>query len=299
MSKRRGESPSITWERLRAIFGNAPQLTNVRETQFDYCELELKRLARTPYEEIDFRDLWYYHHDLAYVELQPEVFNRLFPVCLMNWHRSLLDNRPCTTGDADFHWAVQHGKVFEKMMTAAQREAVYAFFRDSFLERLDLERTFAEVRNNAPPASWIARFNSLGVVMPRIDIIWNEWWKLETPGRAVAALQYCSCLMYFDEENPLFEIWKGVSPPLWTNDGFFFSDAGWHEKNLTCLSQNLTTDFVIAKVQQAAAVIESKPEQETARRMTSDLPQCRPLIAERVRELPLRLRDGNGHEWSV
>jgi hypothetical protein len=293
------ECKTVGWERVRAIFGNAPPLRTIREAQFDFFELKLKRLALTPYQEINFSDLWYYHHDLAYVELQPELFNYLFPVCLMNWHQSLLDNRPCTTGDADFHFAVHHGNVFEKMMTAAQREAVYEFFRDSFLERLDLERTFAEIRNDAPSASWIDRFNSLGIIMPRIDMIWNEWWKLATPGRAVAALQYCSCLMYFDGENPLFDVWKGVSPPLWTNDGFFFSDEAWREDNQAFLSQNLTTEFVIAKVEQATAVIESEPEREKACRLVADLPQCRQLIAERVRELPLRLRDPGANEWSV
>jgi hypothetical protein len=190
--------------------------------------------------------------------------------------------------------------VFEKMMTAAQREAVYEFFRDSFRERLEIERGFSEMRNDQPTFCWIDRFNSLGMIMPRIELIWNDWWTLETPGRAVAALQYCSCLMYFNGENPLFDAWKGISPPLWTNDGFYFGGGMvWREENLAFLSRSLTAEFVVAKVQQAAARLEQEPEGEKARRLVSDLPRCWPLVAERVQELPLRLRDPNANEWSV
>jgi hypothetical protein len=297
--RRHDDSKSISWERVRTIFGNAPPLTTIWEAQFDYFELELQRLAHTPYQKIDFSDLWYYHHDLAYVELQPELFNYLFPVCLMDWHQSLMDNKPCSHGDSEFHYGVHQGNVFDKMMTAAQREAVYEFFRDSFLERLDLERGFAEIRNGSPTFCWIGRFNSLGVIMPRIEWIWNAWWTLETPGRAVAALQYCSCLMYFEGENPLFEIWKGVSPPLWTNDSLFGGGAGWREENIAFLSASLTTDFVVSKVEKATARLELEPGGEKARRLQADLPQCRPLIEERIKELLLRLRNPSAVEWSV
>lgn len=55
----------ITWQRLRAIFGHPPLVMNVTESQFDYNDGKLAALGRTPYDEIDFGDLWYHHHDLA------------------------------------------------------------------------------------------------------------------------------------------------------------------------------------------------------------------------------------------
>ena len=64
----------------------------------------LHKLAQTPWEKIDFSDLWYYHHDLAYVELQPELFAYLFPVCLMDWHMTLLQNVSCSHGDSEFRY---------------------------------------------------------------------------------------------------------------------------------------------------------------------------------------------------
>src|SRR4051794_19956218 len=78
----------IGWERARAIFGDPRPPRTVWERQFDYCDADLRRLATTPYDRIDFADLWYYYHDLAYVELQPDLFDYLFPACLVDWQRS-------------------------------------------------------------------------------------------------------------------------------------------------------------------------------------------------------------------
>ncbi|MCA9172516.1 MAG: hypothetical protein KDB23_32850, partial [Planctomycetales bacterium] len=133
----------ITWERLRAIFGNPPIVKEVWERQFDYFDAELQQLGRTPYDQIEFGDLWYYHHDLAYVELQPELFAHLFPVCLMDWHCSLIANQTCAHGDSEFHKGVRQGDVFDEMLTTAQRMQVESVFRDSMLYRLDQERGFA------------------------------------------------------------------------------------------------------------------------------------------------------------
>ena len=98
---------AINWERARAIFGNAEPPRQVWEKQFDYHDDELQRLAATPYREIERRKLSYYLEDLAFVELQPELFRYLFPVCLMEWHDSLRENRTCGRGLAEFHYAMR------------------------------------------------------------------------------------------------------------------------------------------------------------------------------------------------
>jgi hypothetical protein len=56
---------------------------------------------------------------------------------------------------------------------------------------------------------------------------------------------------------------------------------------------------VLAKIEQAAAQLKQAPEWEQACRLVADLPRGQQLIAERVRELPLRLRDPDANEWSV
>lgn len=291
---------AITWDRVLAMFGNPSPPKTIWESQFDYCDDGLRRLASTPHEEITPTDLWYYFHDLAYVELQPDLFDYLFPACLMNWHRTLMNYLPCNAGDSELHYGIHHGKVFEKMLSPQRREKVIEFFRDSFIERLDGERTFAQVRNRFPSVSWIARFNSLGIILPGIDQIWNEWWSLDTPGRAIAALQYCSGLMYFDGDNPLFSEWHGMALPLWQNDSFIFHD-GWTDENVGFLAATLTPEFVNANVAKAVARLKGDSEFEKAKRMESDLErvECQDLIAERVAELPSLLRTPAPDGWTV
>lgn len=293
VGKRRRVGPGpIGWERVKAIFGNPRPPKTVTERQFDYNDDALDRLARTPHEQIDFGDLWYYHHDLAYVELQPDLFDYLFPACLMDWHDSLMRNRPASHGDSEFHYGVHRGDIFEKMVTAERRDLIYEFFRDSFLERLDAERGFVYSGTETPAYGWMGRFNSLGLVMPRIDMLWEPWWSVETPGRAVAALQYCSGLMYLEGENPLFGPWThdrgGGGPYLWEADSLIY-DVGWKPENIDFLSKILTVDFVEHLIGKVVTRLEAEPEWEKARRVAGDFPERRELVAFRVAELPLLL----------
>src|SRR5580704_7959015 len=158
--------PMTPGDRERAIFGNALPPTEVWERQFDYDDEALKRIAHTPWSQIEVADLWYYIHDLAYSELQPEVFAYLFPACLVLWRESLMRNEYCGVGDAQFHYAVVHGRVFEKMMTDSQREQVFAYFTDAMLDRLDIERGFVYQGMNTPAYGWMRRLGSLGVISP-------------------------------------------------------------------------------------------------------------------------------------
>lgn len=288
-SKSSGLSGPISWERARGIFGNPKPPQRIWERQFDYDDEALHRIARTPYDEIDFSDLWYYHHDLAYVELQPDLFAYLFPVCLMDWHQTLMQNEACSHGDSEFHYGVWQGNVFEKMMTPEQREAVFEFFRDSFLIRLDAERGFVYSGSKTPAYGWMGRFSSLGIILPGIEKLWNTWWSLNTPGRAVAALQYCSGLMYFEwDENPLFGNWTqaegGGGPYLSNNDSHIYQ-AGWLPENLAFLTKALTPDFVKDRVKCAVDCLKNEPEWDTAKRLKDDLPKVEDAIQITIDEL--------------
>lgn len=278
----------VSLERARAIFGNAPPPVRVSEPQFDGFDDELYALSQTPQDRITPEGLWYYLHDLAYVDLQPDLFDYLFPVCLNFWSSSLMRNHDCSQGDAEFHYALTHGQILEKMLTPAQRDRVFDFFHDGFLDRLDQERGFVASPGQPPAYSWMWRFNSLGLVAPIIERIWTSWWNMETPGQAVSALMYASGLMFRQGENPVFPSLPGGAPPLWERDSYIF-DSGWLPENLDFLWRTLTVDYLREKVAEAARRLATEPESAMASRLEGDFARRAETVESRIGSLLLLL----------
>ncbi len=279
----------ITWDRLKSIFGRQEPICQVTQRQFDGFDEVLERLSRTPADSIDLNDLSCYYLDLAYVPLQEDLFAHVFPACLMHWHKSLLANKSLCRGDLEFHYGVVRGDILRKMLTLEQRAKVELFFRDSMLYRMDQERGFVYEGSKTPAFGWMYRLNSLGFYSEQLADLWNNWWAIETPGRAVCLLQYCSGLMYLEEENPLFPAWTdpggGGGPYLWENDGTFTSET-WTASNLEFVRSILAADRVAQGVRQAAAKLESEPEGQTAARIAADLDDRMYVIESRVDQLP-------------
>ena len=91
MKKRRKE-PETLREHCRHIFGDEPPVLCVWETEFDYADAELKALAAKEWQQISEWDLSaYYVLNLVYNEpMQIELFRYLFPLCLAQWHETVL-----------------------------------------------------------------------------------------------------------------------------------------------------------------------------------------------------------------
>lgn len=293
----------ITWERARAICGNAPPPREVWESQFDYCDEELRRIARKPYREIERADLWYYFHDLAYVDLQPDLFAYLFPVCLMDWHATLHDNESCARGDSEFHYGLRQGNVLAKMLTAEQRQHVVEFFRDSFLERLDAEPIAIAPSINKFVNSWIYRFNSLAYVIERLDVLWEPWWAATTRGRAVAVLKYASGFACSLDENPVIAFGTDTprrdGPYLYENDSYIY-DASWPEPNLRFLREVLTYDYLVARVEAATRRLAGEPGERFGELVTTELLWNQPRAERRIEDLLRKLAGvGDKHQdWT-
>jgi hypothetical protein len=294
------ENDPITWDRLRGIFGNAKLVQKVTEQQFDGFDEKLVELGHTPHDKIDFDDLWYYHLDLAYQDLQPELFAHLFPVCLMDWHQSLLSNNSCSHGDSEFQSAIIRGNVLERMLSPKQSSQVKDVFHDSMIFRLDQERGFKYDGWRTPAFGWMSRLNSLGLFLDALPRIWKDWWEVETPGRAVSLLQYCSGLMYCEGENPLFGVYQcdtgGGGPYLWEHDSLI-CDRTWLGENVQFVREFVTADRVSKKVDAAAQRLRNEPEGKTAALMADDLEDRLDLIKRRVHRLPDKLASARPDPW--
>ena len=167
---------------------------------------------------------------------------------------------------------------------------------------MDVERGFKYLGSRTPAYAWMFRLNSLGIFLPTLARLWQNWWAIESPGQAVCALQYCSGLMYVEGENPIFEKWTetegGGGPYLWENDSHIL-DRGWTDENVSYLRTYLTPRLVKEVVQLAATRLKDEPEEAAAARLVRDLDECSDLIECRVTELPTMLATHGALGWTV
>lgn len=289
--------PRISDIQARAIFSNPEAPSQVSEYQFDGFDDDLRRLAQTPWDKIHDADLWYYLHDLAYVELQPDLFAYLFPVCLNFWYHTLMNSVGCAVGDAEFHYSLFHGQILEKHVTPSQHDQIFTFFHDGFLDRIDEERGFIYRDSHTPAYGWMHRFNSLGLITPLTEPIWNSWWSMNSCGQAVSALMYLSGLMYGRGENPIFKPWTkkhgGGGPYLWENDSQIF-DSGWLPANLDFFRRTLTVDYLGQKAREASERLATEPEAELANQIYKDYERFAEDVEIRIEYLIERLEAPHG-----
>jgi len=290
----------ISTDRSRIIFGNPVAPARVWEEQFDGFNTALRRLARQDRRNITGDDLWYYLHDLAYVELQPDLFNYLFPVCLNFWYQTLMKNEGASQGDANFHYALHQGRILDRMLTPDQREAVFNFFCDGFIDRIEAERGFIYEGTNTPAYGWLSRFNSLGYIGPIISRIWLSWWNLDHPGKAVSAATYASGLVYLAGENPIFGKWTpdggGGGPYLTESDACIYGSA-WLPENIDFLANILSVSYIQENLQLAAEALRGEPEYPLAARIAADAQSRLEIIAIRIDDLLAGLGSSENQFW--
>jgi len=197
-------------------------------------------------------------------------------------------NEDASRGDSDFHYALMRGQIPEKMLSESKQRSLYDFFRDGFLDRIEAQRGFAYQPSGKSANAWIFRFNSLGIVAPVIQQIWEAWWTLDHPGKAVCAVMYASGLVYLKGENPIYGVWTpeygGGGPYLTEIDSPIF-DWTWRTDNLSFLRGTLSVEYVTQKLDQAARTLSDCPEMILARRVADDAKVRKDVIEFRIDDL--------------
>lgn len=283
----------INAQRMIDVLGKAPKPIKVWEQQFDGFNAELAEMAQMDWDKIPEAYLWYYFHDLAYVELQPDLFRYVFPTCLKYWHETLMRNDSAERGDSEFHYAIMRSNFIDKMLTDKERERLNNFFQDSFLDRLESQQSFKHTGKLGETSSkdqhaWIWRFNTLGIVSPLIKPIWDSWWSLDHPGKAYCAVLYMSGLIYCNGENPLYGAYTrehgGGGAYLSEDDATIF-DYAWREDNLSFLKGTLSVEYVFQKLEQAGQMFRSPDDVKIVTQTMSDAKERRDIIEIRIGDL--------------
>jgi hypothetical protein len=293
---------------LHRAFGASKPPEKITQEAFEGDARHLRRLVRLrPNERAEVSDLWEYTQDLRYTEIQGPLLAYLLPFCLAAWREDLRGF------DAGYGGFVEHlypvlaeRHIFDVHLTPKQTEAVSGFMRGAILEEIDDQRGLAYGGTNARPYRWIGALTSYGVLLPDVQRFWTAWWSLETVGRAVAAVQYISCLMYSEDENPVFSPWTqdaGGGPPcLWEFEGHLYEHR-WLEANVSFLKETLNVTGVGEVLKRAVERLTEQPEHEVAAGVLADLPLCIATLESRCAELPLLLQTKQEStaslEWSI
>lgn len=277
---------------LRGVFGSAPP--EITQEPFDGNPKHLRRLARLrPGDKAAVRDIWEYTQDLLYAEIQGPLFTYLLPFCLEAWHEDLRGTSNEYGGFVEqFYPVLANRQVFDRFLTPAQSAAVSDFMRGSILSEIDDQRGLGYSGTNVRPYRWITALTTHGVLFLDVSALWNAWWSVATIGRAVAAVQYLSCLMYEENENAIFSPWtpdRGGGPPsLWEFAGHLYTNR-WLEPNVSFLKGALSARRAGDVLRRAVERLIDQPEHAKATEVLQDLPLCEETLTARCAALPLLL----------
>jgi hypothetical protein len=276
---------------LRRAYGKAAPPEKVTQEAFEGNDRHLRRLLRLkPGERPDPQDLWEYLQDLRYTDIQSPLFAYLLPSCLQLWCEDLRGASDAYGGFVEhFYPVLADCAVFDKHLTSKQSAAVSEFMRQTILEEIDDQRGLAYQGSKARPYRWIRAVTTYGVLLPDVERLWSAWWSLDTIGRAIAAVQYISCLMYPENENPVFAPWTangGGGPPcLWEFEGHLYSHR-WLQPNVAYLRKFLNVSSVSESLSRAVDRLSDQPGHAVAALIQADKPLLVETLQARCAELP-------------
>lgn len=292
---------------LHSALGVTRPPEKITQEAFEGNDRHLRRLARLrPGEQADGSDLWEYIHDLRYTDIQGSLLVYLLPFCLQAWRDDLRGIDGYGGVIEHFYPVLADRHIFDLHLTAKQSAVVSEFMQQAILEEIDDQRGLAFQGSRTRPYRWFGALTTYGVVRPDMDRLWTAWWALNTIGRAVAAVQYISCLMYPENENPVFAPWtpdRGGDPPcLWGFEGHLNAHR-WPEANVNFLRRTLTIQKVSEALGQAVKHLVDQPQHDAATAVQQDFPLCTEILEARCAELPQLLatiqQSSTQLSWSV
>jgi hypothetical protein len=293
--------------KLHRALGATRPPEKITQEAFEGDDRHLRRLVRLrPGEQADASDLWEYIHDLRYTDIQAPLFAYLLPFCLQAWREDLRGIAGYAGVIEHFYAVLADRQIFDLHLTPKQSAVVSEFMRQTILEEIDDQRGLAFQGSRTRPYRWFRALTAYGVLRPDLDRLWTAWWTLSSVGRAIAAVQYISCLMYPEKENLVFAPWTpdgGGGPPcLWEFEGHLYEHR-WQEPNVNFLKGILTMPRVSDVLVQAVDRLVGQPEYDVATAVLQDFPLCIATLEVRCAELPQLLEttqySSTMLEWSA
>jgi hypothetical protein len=272
-------------------YGRPAPPEKISQEAFEFNDRHLRRLAKLrPGERPTAADLFEYTEDLRYTPIQSSLLAYVLPFCLQVWRDDLRGIDSGYGGFVEnFYPVLADLQIFEEHLSPKQTAAVAVFMRQTILEEIDDQRGLAYQGSKARPLRWIRAMTTYGVLLPDVDRLWAAWLSLDTLGRAIAAVQYLSCLMYPKNENPVFAPWTpngGGGPPcLWDFEGHLYTHR-WLQPNVNYLRGFLNAARVHELLTRAFEYLGGQPEHDVAALIKDDFPLLVETVQARCAELP-------------
>jgi hypothetical protein len=250
-------------DRLRRVFGNPKKPSAIWQEPFDHNSSHYKRLCNLVGKLPTGVDLVDYSDDIHYQEsLQPDLFKFLFPLCLESWRQYLVEDKSEYGAFVEhFELALSRRSYCPELLSEAEHEAVIDFFVGCILERMSRESSLSHSGMGASPYKWVEALDFFCRAFPELERIWVQWWEFKTMPLAICGLQYLSCFLYDDDNNPIFEKWTprgGGGPPIQWRHQFAICED-WKAPNTRYLKDTLTEEFAKAKLQHAISMVGEYP----------------------------------------
>jgi hypothetical protein len=191
-----------------------------------------------------------------------------------------------------FHDDLLRKGFLDQCLDDGLRRAVVEFMRTSLLERLAAE-TETRIVGGSHTHDWFRQFVTYGVITDDIPPLWEAWWAMAQPGHAVSAVQYASCLVCGETDNPVFadpitREAAGGPPSLWDSDIYSLANT-WRPANVDFLSRTLSVEYLRDRLSHARTAFGdwrlASAECPTAI-LLGMLDKRRDLVAARCRALP-------------
>jgi hypothetical protein len=240
--------------RLIKIFDNPTKPTAVAQKQFDNCDDDLFVTSQKEWHEIDESDYWHYLLDLCYVSLQQNLFDYVFPAFLIKWWEGQLSRFGGPDAECGFYRAVDHGKVFDTMMTGDRRTMVYDWMVDAYMDGIAewsghlLVTGDGKGPNNFTGPLW--SFWAVGLSVPILDAILARLETVSNQGVAQWWLVFASGVAYNEDGFPHISGWEQIEGGgvciLDSLAGIY--DHGLLDGNWLSFKNRMSAEFLIDRV---------------------------------------------------
>lgn len=276
--------------RLTEIFGNPVKPKTVVQEQFDGAQLDLESTAAKAWHEIDQSDYWHYLLDLCYVDLQPDLFDYLFPAFLIRWWEGQLTRMGGPESECDFYRAIDRGNVLAKMMDEVRREKVLAWMVDAYMEGVAAWGGHLSVvydshgPDNLHGPLW--SFHALGQSVPISASILDRLSDIRNEGIAQWWLVLAMGLAWKDNECPPVPPWtpaEGGGGIYVVGSAASIYDHGYLEENLRAVRAQLTVETLVERLNESIELFgPSSPHGNWARETLRVIQGDQNRVAERL-----------------